>query len=182
MHRKPHMTIKRESHGDRNSSVTSATSTTSTKSYGTRRKSSIFGSEERDCVAEICFDHNGAGKDEILYKESGQRQTFISSNENDTLEQVYTCVISGQKCCWRLLGPSRTVVELINEAHERKALFTYTSERPWGRILLGLEGDVGGLHLIFDTQAESNAQEELLCSALAMVERAKRQVASAHKA
>ncbi len=172
MHRKPHMIISRALQEGRNDSVTSV------KSLGDRRRSSIFGSDQEQdkaCVAEVRFNHKDMGRNEIHYKDSGHTQTL---SEIDGTGQTCACQIAGKKHCWRPLGPSESVLELVNETNDRKALFVYSTDEVGVKAPLKVEKDIGELHMIENIKGEMSEQEEMLCTALAMVERARRRAAS----
>ena len=172
-HRKPHMIIRREQDG-RNNSVVSA------KSQDSRRRSSIFSTEKeqrKDDLAEVRFEMRGTDTD-ILYKEHGYIQTLSLQYLS---KQTYVCPIDGRKYWWRPLGPSRIVLELVSGEEQRAALFVYANEDTLAtgmgadrRASLEPRQDVGELHILDDIPGGIGAHEEVLCSAIAVVERAKR--------
>lgn len=67
------------------------------------------------------------------------------------------------------MGPSQSVVELVNGKGEIVALFFYKKE---GKVLRKLQTDIGELHIM---KGPIRDQEEAVCSALAMVERVRRE-------
>ena len=172
-HRKPHMIIRREQDG-RNNSVVSA------KSQQSQRRGSIFSmakEQGENDLAEVRFEMRGTDTD-ILYKENSFTQTLKSQNSSN---QTYACPIDGREYWWRPLGPSRTVLELVNGEEQRVALFMHASEDTLSTGMgasrtasLGVMRDVGELYILDDIKGGTRAQEEVLCSAMAVVERAKR--------
>ena len=140
----------------------------------------MFGIEKeqgKDNLAEIRFDIRGTDVG-ILYPEIGYTQTL---RLQDSSRWTYVCPIDGRKYWWRPLGPSRTVLELVNEKEQRVALFVYASE---ATLAPGMENGrrasesarevVGELHILDDIKGGLGTQEEVLSSAMAVVERARR--------
>ncbi|KAL2039394.1 hypothetical protein N7G274_007666 [Stereocaulon virgatum] len=150
MNKKPHMVITRQ-HGE--------------MCYG---------------CAEVRFENYGSGTS-ILYKDSGVSQALALES---SLDQRYECLIQGRPHRWYPLGPSRTMLELTNDVGDCIALFTYGSEvalttgaRTGNKKHVKNE-DIGELHIHGDGNEGASVVEQVVCSALAVIERAKRRAAN----
>ncbi len=167
--RKPHMVITKEQEGRSNS-------VTSINSRHIRRRSSIFntGKEHgKTDLAVVELDVHGT-EIEVIYKGKNYAQNVGLS---DPVTQTYTCSIDGLEHQWRPLGPSRSVLELVGSREERVALFLYAEGTTLGdgdgvqrRLSLGVRHEVGELYTLIDINDETRVHEEVLCSALAVVE------------
>lgn len=168
--RKSHMTITKEQER-RSKSVISI------KSRYNRPRSSIFGAEREHGKTELAVAEIGIHETDIkiVYKGKSYAQSLRLS---DPSTQSYTCSIDGREHQWRPLGPSRTVLELVRgEKEQRVALFLYGGDISPGsdacgqrRVSLGVRHNVGELHTLVDVDEETRVHEEVLCSALAVVE------------
>lgn len=129
-------------------------------------------------LAEVRFDAYSAGTT-ILYKETGCTQHLSLES---SLYQSIECPIQGQTHCWQPLGPSRTVLELIDNDGKRIALYNYTNDVGLTAIMgVGKNSpskDIGELHILEDIEGGPRATEEVLCSALTVVERARRRASN----
>lgn len=150
MNRKPHMTITRQNGGSK---------------YD---------------LAEVRFEINGSGTN-ILYIDSGITQPLSLYS---SLDQRYECPIQGELHWWQPLGPSRSVLESTNSRKKRIALFVYSTEVALttgfgtGKKKLGVNEDIGKLHILEDIEGGAMATEQVLCTALTVIERAKRRAAN----
>ena len=167
--RKPRMVITKEQRGRSNSVV-------STKSSHSRRRSSIFSTEKGSGKVEVATVEINMHETDIkvVYKGKSYAQTLSLS---DPATQAYNCSIDGQEHQWRPLGPSRMVLELVIDNEQRVALFVYAEYNPPvsetgipRRVSLGVRHEVGELHTIFDVEEQTRVHEEVLCSALAVVQ------------
>ncbi len=149
MNRKPHMVISRLENG--------------------------IGSE----FAEVRFELHGSGTS-VLYKDGRAAQKLVLES---SLDQRYACLVQGREYWWQSLGPSRMVLELVDGAGERVALFVYAGEgaasTEMGEKSAGKKKkkggeEVGELHMLEEMEGGERATEEVICGALAVVERAKR--------
>ena len=130
--------------------------------------------------AEVRFQTYGQGTS-VIYKETGTTQTLSLQS---AASQAQECFIGARSHVWKPLGPSRNVLELTDEAHRRVALFVYAGEvasitGPATGSRKHTEGDeIGELYILRDVQGGQRATDEIIGSALAIVERAKRRAAN----
>ena len=130
-------------------------------------------------IAEVRFEPSGK-KTTILYKATNVLQTISLLDVTNEKQEL---LIGGKTHCWQHLGPSRAVMELRDDDQRRIAIFVYAGEVPdpanervTRRKSTGEE--VGSLHVLDIAVAGSGSMEELLCSGMAIVERAKRRRSS----
>jgi hypothetical protein len=130
--------------------------------------------------AEVRFENYGSGTS-ILYKDSGVSQILALES---SLDQRYECLIQGRSHRWYRLGSSRNVLELTSDIGDCIALFTYGSEvalttgARTGNKKHVKDKDIGELHIHGDGNGGVSAVEQVICSALAVIERAKRRAAN----
>ena len=131
-------------------------------------------------VAEVKFQVNGYDST-IIYKDGGTSQKLALQNPQD---QRYECLINGKAHWWHLLGPSKSVFELTEEAKKRVALFVYAegmSQRTGstsGSHIPSQERKIGEVHVMEDFLREPIALQQTLFSAIVVVEQTKRRVTS----
>jgi hypothetical protein len=132
-----------------------------------------------DC-AEVRFDNYSSGTT-IVYKGNGVSQSLALES---SLDQRYECRIQDALHWWQPTGPSRRELELTNTAGESVALFTYANEvalttgaRTGSKKQVKSE-DVGKLQILQRPEGGMSAAEQILCTALAVIERGKRRAAN----
>ena len=161
------MTIAKQQEGRSNSVI-------STQSH--RRRSSWFGNEKelgKTEIAVVGFESSGT-KIEIVHKGRSYVQ-ILSLSERST--KVHVFMIDAEEHQWRPLGPSRSVLELVGRREQRIALFLYAGDETPGngvgnprRVSLGVRHSVGELHMLIDADEVTELHEEVLLSAVAVVE------------
>lgn len=136
-----------------------------------------------DC-AEVRFDSYSSATT-ILYKGSGISQELGLAS---SLDQRYECLIEGVIHWWQPVGSSRRELELTNAAGKRIALFVYANEVAFttgartGNNRKNVKSEIiGELHILQDFVGGTLVSEQLLCTGLAVIERAKRRAANIGK-
>ena len=131
-------------------------------------------------VAEVKFQVNGYDST-IIYKDGGTSQKLALQNPQD---QRYECLINGKSHWWHPLGPSESVFELTEEAKRRVALFVYAEGMAHrtgstsGTLTPSQERKIGEVHIMEDFLCEPIALQQILFSAIVVVEQTKRRVTS----
>lgn len=131
-------------------------------------------------VAEVKFHTHGYDST-IIYRDDGHSQKLALQNLQD---QSFECLINGNLHWWHPLGPSKSVFELTDEAKKMVALFVYAEglARRTGftsdNHKLFQEQKIGEVHIMKDYLREPIALQQILFSAVVVVEQAKRRVTS----
>ena len=126
--------------------------------------------------AEVRFEIYGYDTT-ILYKDAGFSQVLALE---DRREHKYQLSIDAVAHWWQPLGPSKAVLELTNHAGKKVALFVYAEEGAQRRAsapatLKHFETEkIGELHIVDEFDGNPLALEQILCTAIVVVERAKR--------
>lgn len=124
-------------------------------------------------VADARFDRLTA-KTTITYSEAGKEQVLELESG---MTQKYTLVIDDMICHWQP-GPTRRVIELITLDDLLLASFAYSQEPNYtGYAPPTKQGEAGVLHVSEKLVDGQVALEQVLCSAVVMVERKKRRAA-----
>lgn len=132
-----------------------------------------------DC-AEVRFDSYSSDT-AISYKDSGNRQELRLES---SLDQRYECLIRDSLHWWQPAGPSRHELELTDTSGKAVALFAYANEVALTTgATTGIKRQtkseiIGELQISQDPIRETLALEQVLCTALAVIERAKRRAAN----
>ena len=127
-------------------------------------------------LAEVRFEIYGYGTT-IAYKEAGISQSLFLEHRR---KHQYKVSIDGIDHRWQPLGPSQEVLELTKDAGKKVALFVYAEEVPQRRAsapasLEHFEAeDVGEIHIMDEFEGGQLTLEQILCTAVVVVERAKR--------
>ena len=128
-------------------------------------------------VAEARFDRL-TSRTNITYPEGGQSQELALESG---MTQKYTLRINDTICHWQP-GPTRRIFELMTEDELLLASFTYAQEPNYtGHASPTKEGEVGILHVSERLEKMVGGQaglEQVLCSAVVLVERKKRRAAN----
>lgn len=128
-------------------------------------------------VAEARFDRL-TSRTNITYPETAVSQELeLESGMN----QKYTLVVNKSVCDWQP-SPSKRIFELMTEDEMVLASFTYAQEPNYtGHALPTKKGDVGIIHVSDKLETligGQSALEQVLWSAVVMVERKKRRAAN----
>ncbi|MCJ1455189.1 hypothetical protein MMC28_005543 [Mycoblastus sanguinarius] len=131
--------------------------------------------------AEVRFEIYGYGTT-ISYKDAGITQSLALE---DPREQRYQYTVDGQSYHWQPLGPSRSVLEMSDEANKRAALFAYAEGVAPQRRASGSGSpkpfeveDLGEVHIMDDFKGSPIALAQVLSTAAVVVERAKRRASN----
>ena len=133
--------------------------------------------------AEVRFEVYGTGTT-VHHYDTGVTQSLALES---SLEQRYVCTANGGTCWWQPTGPKREELELRSKTQEVLASFTYT-----GPVALQTGPGTGNkqnsrVEVVGDLQVGKGLDttteeiEMVVCSALAVVERAKRRAANVGK-
>ena len=97
----------------------------------------------------------------------------------DMGQNHYSCVIKGRNYSWRPLGPSQTVLEMLDGSSKRIALFMFSQEGPQrsgsypGNLKQYKRKDIGVVY-IFELSEDVRALlEPLLCTVVLLARKAK---------
>ena len=131
-------------------------------------------------VAEIKFQVHGYDATMIYKTASNGRKVALQN----TQEQEFETLINGKPHRWHPLGPSKSVLELTQEQNKRVALFVYaegvaqrTASTP-GDHERFQEQKIGEIHVIEDLSHEPIALQQILFSAVVVIEQARRRATS----
>ena len=92
----------------------------------------------------------------------------------------FKCQINETACLWQPLGPSINVLELVKEKGGKVALFVYSENVPPrrgslpGRLKMMGSEEVGELHIIDGEVGRGMGRDEVLASAVVVLEKLKR--------
>ena len=124
-------------------------------------------------VADARFDRLTA-KTTITYTEAGKEQALELESG---MTQKYTLVVDDMICHWQP-GPTKRILELITLDDLLLASFAYAQEPNYtGYAPPTKQGEAGVLHVSEKLVDGQIALEQVLCSAVVMVERKKRRAA-----
>ena len=127
-------------------------------------------------LAEVRFEIYGYGTT-IEYKNAGIVQTLELS---DNHEQRYHFSLDGRSHWWQPLGPSKAVMELTKDDGKRVALFVRAEEVTQRRASAPATSkhfeteNVGEIHLMDEFAGGPMELDQVLCTAVVVVERARR--------
>ena len=117
----------------------------------------------------------------IIYTDAGTSQKITLQNPH---EPSFECLIKGKSHWWHPLGPSTSVFELTEEAEKRVALFVYaegmaqgTGPRS-GTLMLAEGQKIGEVHFMEDFLQELGTLQQILFSAVVVLEQVKRRATS----
>jgi len=128
------------------------------------------------CLAEVRFEMYGYGT-KIDYKDAGIVQALDLS---DNHEQRYHFSLGGKSHWWQPLGPSKAVMELTKDDGKRVALFVRAEEVAPRRASAPATAkhfeaeNVGEIHITDEFASGPVDLDQILCTAIAVVERVKR--------
>ena len=128
------------------------------------------------CLAEVRFVMYSYGTT-IDYKDAGIVQSLDLS---DNHEQRYHFSLGGKSHCWQPLGPSKVVMELTKDDGKRVALFVRAEEVAPRRASAPATAkhfqaeDVGEIHIMDEFAGGQVELDQILCTAVAVVEKIKR--------
>ena len=131
-------------------------------------------------AAEVKFQVHGYDST-IIYTDAGTSQKITLQNPQ---EQSFGCLIKGKPHWWHPLGPSKSVFELTEEAEKRVALFVYAegmAQRTGstsGNHMLAPGQKIGEVHFMEDFLHELDTLQQILFSAVVVVEQVKRRATS----
>ena len=97
----------------------------------------------------------------------------------------YTCKIKDSAQYWQALGPSQTVLELVDERARRIALFVRTSDavqqadHATGHKVQSTSDELGTLHIMESLNQSLAVIEQIICSAVVVLEMSKMKSAKA---
>ncbi|KAL6715405.1 hypothetical protein ACLMJK_006366 [Lecanora helva] len=141
----------------------------------------ISGQDVAQPIAEGRFDIHGTGTT-ISYSDTDAQRIELE----DSLTQTLRTSIQNSNLWWQPHPGNKEVVELSNETDEIIARFVYASDacRRTGRagsitaIKRDQKGyDVGELQVIGSPEYDESVYERILCSAIVVIERARRRAA-----
>ena len=127
-------------------------------------------------LAEVRFEIYGYGTT-VDYKDAGIVQALDLS---DNHEQRYHFSLGGQSHWWQPLGPSKAVMELTKDDGKRVALFVHAEEVAQRRASAPATSkhfeaeNVGEVHIMDEFAGGPVELDQILCTAVAVVERVKR--------
>ncbi|KAM0796857.1 hypothetical protein BDR22DRAFT_498718 [Usnea florida] len=131
-------------------------------------------------AAEVKFQVRGYDST-IIYTDASTSQKITLQNPH---EQIFECVIKGKPHWWHPLGPSKSVFELTEAAEKRVALFVYAegmAQRTGstsGNHTLAERQKIGEVHFMEDLLQELDTLQQILFSAVVVVEQLKRRATS----
>ena len=131
-------------------------------------------------AAEVKFQVRGYDST-IIYADAGTSQKITLQNPH---AQSFECLIKGKLHWWHPLGPSKSVFELTEEAEKRVALFVYAegmAQRTGstsGNHMLAEGQKIGEVHFMEDFLQELDTLQQILFSAVVVVEQVKRRATS----
>lgn len=109
----------------------------------------------------------------VRYAATAYAQLLSTKRADDSSQ---TCVIGEEQHTWRPLGPSQLVLELVNAAAKRVALFTHPEsfltlkqQLPWQK-----EQELGELHILRHADMAPKVVDEIIGSAIAVTSQARR--------
>ena len=127
-------------------------------------------------LAEVRFEIYGYGTT-IEYKDAGIVQTLDLS---DNHEQRYHTSLGGKSHWWQPLGPSKAVMELTKDDGKRVALFVRAEEVAQRRASAPATSkqfeaeNVGEIHIMDEFAGGPMELDQVLCTAVVVVERVSR--------
>lgn len=127
-------------------------------------------------LAEVRFEIYGYGTT-IEYKDAGIVQTLDLSGNH---EQRYHFSLGAKPHWWQPLGPSKAVMELINDDGKRVALFVRAEEVTQRRASAPATSQhfeteaLGEIHIMDEFAGGPMELDQVLCTAVVVVERARR--------
>ena len=127
-------------------------------------------------LAEVRFEIYGYGTN-IEYKDAGIVQPLDLS---DNHEQRYHFSLGGESHWWQPLGPSKAVMELTKDDGKRVALFVRAEEVAQRRASAPATSkhfeteNVGEIHIMDEFVGGPMELDQILCTAVVVVERVKR--------
>lgn len=127
-------------------------------------------------LAEVRFEIYGYGTT-IEYKDAGIVQTLDLS---DNHEQQYQFPLGGKSHWWQPLGPSKAVMELTNDDGKRVALFVRAEVVAQRRASAPATSkrfeteNVGEIHIMDEFAGGPVELDQILCTAVVVIERARR--------
>ena len=140
----------------------------------------ISGTDETKVIAEGRFDHLATGTNKSYINPP---RTHTLDLENSRMQLLKT-TIGGQDHWWQPHPGNRDVLELTNETEEIVARFIYAAPVSVRTGSVGStkdaskETDLGELSVIEALYDTDTGLEEILCSALVVIERARRRAAN----
>ena len=130
-------------------------------------------------AAEVKFQ--ARGYDSTVIYTDGTSQKITVQNPH---EQSFECLIKGEPHWWHPLGPSKSVFELTEEAEKRVALFVYaegmaqrTGSTSGTHMLAGGQ-KIGEVHFMETLSQDMDTLQQILFSAVVVVEQVKRKATS----
>lgn len=145
----------------------------------------ISKSEETNIIAEGRYENLGTGST-VTYLQAPRTQTL--NLENSQMQLLKTSI--GRFVHWWQPHPgNRNVLELTNETEDIVARFIFAAPSSQMRRSSSvssmkkafLEEDLGELSVVKELSAGDTGLEEILCSAVVVIERAKRRTANISK-
>ena len=145
----------------------------------------ISASNDGQQIAEGRFDIHGTGTT-ISYSKSGPQRIELEHS----LSQLLRTTINGTDHWWQPHPGNKDVLELKNEMEEIVARFTYTASlaQRLGNTTpvhdsrkQRMSVELGLLHVTETLAGDASGREEILCSAILVIERAKRRAANMMK-
>ena len=130
-------------------------------------------------AAEVKFQVRGY--DSTVIYTDGTSQKITLQNPHG---QSFECLIKGKPHWWHPLGPSKSVFELTEEAEKRVALFVYAegmAQRTGstsGNNMLAEGQKIGEVHFMEDFLQDLDTLQQILFSAVVVVEQVKRRATS----
>ncbi|KAL9100676.1 MAG: hypothetical protein Q9163_003971 [Psora crenata] len=104
----------------------------------------------------------------VLY-EHGSVEQMVILEQSSVLR--YLCQSNGTVQKWQSLGPSKSVLQLVNAAGKRIALFVctrstqHTDRATWLKSMF-MKNEIGRMYVMAQAQEDVHATEQIICSAV----------------
>ena len=135
-------------------------------------------------LAEARFDIHGTGTS-ILYTSSSSAHEEQRLDLENSQAQILRTTICGIRHYWQPFAGNKYVLELINDMEDIVARFTYTAPAALStgaatgrKKSIPAQMEVGELHIVEALVGSEQAKEEVICSAVVVIERARRRAAN----